>query len=147
MNQKKIQMWKESVTNTFICLMGCTVASMASTKYMRDLNWFINLSISLLVALVASMLFLVLAQIWFRKMDIISAINHSYKTSIISVLIITFTEKLIVLYLAPILFSQQVQTNNRSDINTMLFALCLGFLLSLPLNHLQVLKADKLKQS
>jgi len=147
MNQKKIQMWKESVTNSFICLMGCIVASIASAKYLSHLTSLSIVTISLLVALLASMLFMILAQIWFRQMDLMSAISHSYKTSIISVLTITLTEKLIVLYLGPIIFSNRIQTTPPYDVRIIVFALSFGFLLSLPFNHFQVLKADKLKQS
>lgn len=86
----------------------------------------------------------VLWEIIFDKMNFKDAIKHSYKMSIVSILIMMLTETTTTLLIAPELLSHQMHLNTSHGFNIMLLSMGLGYLFSLPYNYYQLQKTGKI---
>lgn len=144
MNWLDTQIWKQCFISTFIGLIGCSIGVMGSAFYLLNYNLFFVLFISLIAGFISCMVFMVLWEIIFDKMKFKDAVKHSYKMSIVSILIMTLTEVIVMQLLAPELLSYQMHPNTSHSINIMLIAMGLGYLFSLPYNYYQLQKTGKI---
>lgn len=147
MNWSDIQIWKQCFISTFICLIGCSIGTMGTTFYLISYNWMLVLLISLVVGFITCMVFMVIWNMIFNKMNVKDAIIHSYKMSLVSILIMMLTENIIILFIAPMFSSHpmhDMSTMPSHNLMTMMLAMGLGFLLSLPYNYYQLQKTGKI---
>lgn len=144
MNWTDIQNWKQCFISTFICLIGCSIGVMGTAFYLLNYNLFFVLLLSLIAGFISCMVFMVFFCTLFHKMNFLDAVKHSYKMSIVSILIMMLTETTITLLIAPELLSHQMHLNTSHGFNIMLLAIGLGYLFSLPYNYYQLQKTGKI---
>ncbi len=141
MNWRDIQTWKKSLVSTFICLLGCSIGTMAVSLYLINYHWFFVLPVSLVAGFISCMLFMLAWEIVFHKMSFQEAVQHSYKMSIVTILIMIISENSILLFIAPRFLSHQMEMHASHNFKMMFFAMSCGFLLSLPYNYYQLQKS------
>lgn len=147
MNWSDIQIWKQCLISTFICLIGCSIGTMGISFYLISYNWLLVLLISLLAGFITCMIFMVLWHTIFKNMSLKDSIISSYKMSLVSILIMMLTEMLIIRFVAPIFLSHQMNDMSAMpshNLITMVVAMSLGFVLSLPYNYYQLQKTGKI---
>lgn len=139
-----MQNWKQCFISTFICLIGCSIGVMGAAFYLINYNLFFVLSISLIAGFFSCMLFMIIWETIFHKMNFKGAVKHSYKMSIISILIMMLTETIVILLIAPEFLSHQMLLNTMHGFSIMLLATGLGYLFSLPYNYYQLQNTGKI---
>ncbi|MEY3236660.1 MAG: hypothetical protein RI883_761 [Bacteroidota bacterium] len=123
------QTWKNCSILTTICLVGCSIGTMGVSMYLINFNWFFVFLISMTEGFLSCMAFIIIWLILFQQMSFISALKNSYNISIVSMLIMMLTENIIILLIAPRLFSNQMNINSDYSFITMTIAILFGFLL------------------
>jgi hypothetical protein len=102
---------------------------MGVSMYLINFNWFFVFLISMTEGFLSCMAFIIIWLILFQQMSFISALKNSYNISIVSMLIMMLTENIIILLIAPRLFSNQMNINSDYSFITMTIAILFGFLL------------------
>ena len=137
------KVWKQSVISTLICLLGCTIGVMGTTFYLINYDLVFVLVASLIAGFISCMTFMVAWEVIFHKMNLTDAIKHSYKMSLVSILIMIISENIIMLLILPKFSPHQMHMNTGHGLGIMLFAMSFGFLLSLPYNYYHLQKTGK----
>jgi len=132
--------------STIICLIGCSIGAMGTAFYLIDYNFYFVLLISLVVGFISCLVFMVIWNVLFRQMNLKDALKSSYKMSIISILIMMITENIVIILIAPKFTSHHMAMDSHSShgYSTMIFAMSLGFLFSLPYNYYHLQKTGKI---
>jgi membrane protein YdbS with pleckstrin-like domain len=146
MNWLDIQIWKQSFISTLICLLGCSIGVMGTAYYLVGFNLLLVLLISLIAGFITCMIFMIGWEVTVHKMNLREAIKHSYKMSIVSIMIMMLTENLILLFIIPKFSSHQMQIDMgaRHDFGMMAIAMGFGFIFSLPYNYYQLQKTGRI---
>ena len=139
MNWLDTHTWKQCFISTFICLIGCSIGVMGTAYYLVGFNLLLVLASSLIAGFITCMIFMIVWEVTMHKMNLKEAIKHSYKTSIVS--IIMLTENLILLFAIPKFSSHQMTMDMdmgaKHDISTKVIAMGVAFILALPYNYYQ----------
>jgi hypothetical protein len=101
MNWIEIANWKQCLISTFICLIGCSIGTIGTAFYFIHYNYFFVLLASLTTGFISCMLFMVILETLFHKMNFKDALKHSYKMSLVSILIMMLTETIFIRFVAP----------------------------------------------
>lgn len=137
------QIWKQSVNSTLICLVGCSIGTLTVEFFFNKINnWFLVLFATYFAGLISCLVFVLLWEIVFNKMELKNAFKHSYKMSFSSILIMVVSENFIMLYVFPEFSTNSMQMNLNYEIREMLVAMSFGFFLSLPYNYYQLQKKN-----
>lgn len=146
MNWLDKNIWKQCLVSTFICLIGCSIGAMGTAFYLNNYNLFFVLLVSLGVGFISCLVFMVIWHLLFRQMNLKDSFKSSYKMSIISILIMMLTENIIILFIAPNFspHDMDMSIHKAHSYGTMIFAMSLGFLFSLPYNYYQLQKTGKI---
>ena len=140
------QIWKQCFISTFICLLGFSIGAIGLAIYLINYNWIFVLLASFMAGFIACMALMIIREITFRKMNLKDAISHTYKISLVSILIMIVTEIVIMVFISPKLLLHQIHVTTTHNLITALFALGCGFLLSLPYNYYQLQKIPKVSE-
>lgn len=143
MNWSDKNIWKQCIISTFICLMGCSIGAMGTAFYLINYNLFFVLLVSLGVGFISCLAFMVIWQMLFPQMNLKKSFKSSCKMSIISILIMMLTENVIILFISPNFSTHDMDIHEENSYGTMIFAMSLGFLFSLPYNYYQLQKTGK----
>ena len=136
--------WKKCFISTFICLLACSIGAMSTAIYLMNYDWWFVLSISIIVGFISCMIFMVIWEMAVHKMNFNDSVKHSFKMSIVSILIMILTENFILLYVFPkFSFTPMVMTGGHG-FKMILFTMSFGFLLSLPYNYYYLQKTGKI---
>lgn len=137
--------WLQCFISTFICLIGCSIGSMGTTFYLIEYNFFFVLIISLISGFITCMVFMVVMEITLHKMKLKEAIKHSYKMSLVSILIMMLTENLVILFIIPKISSHHMQMDMgvKHDLNIMLIAMSFGFIFHYHITIISCKKKEK----
>jgi membrane protein YdbS with pleckstrin-like domain len=138
------QTWKNCLISTFICLICCSIGTMGTTFYLISFNWMLVLLISISVGLSSSIIFMILWHMLFQQMNFRDSFKSSLKMSVTSMMIMILTENIIILFIAPKLFSHQMHMNSTHSYSTMAVAMLFGFLFSLPYNYYHIQKTGQI---
>lgn len=146
MNWLDIQIWKQCFISTFICLIGCSIGVMGTAYYLVGFNLLLVLASSLIAGFITCMIFMIAWEVTVHKMNLKEAIKHSYKMSLVSILIMMLTENLILLFIIPKFSSHHMQMDMGAthDFGMMAIAMGFGFIFSLPYNYYQLQKNGKI---
>ena len=110
MNWLDTHTWKQCFISTFICLIGCSIGVMGTAYYLVGFNLLLVLASSLIAGFITCMIFMIVWEVIVHKMNFKEAIKHSYKMSLVSILIMMLTENLILLFIKQsieLLFKKQ----------------------------------------
>jgi hypothetical protein len=135
--------WKDCLVATFLCLFGCSIGTIGILFFLADYNWLFVLLFSLVIGMLAAILFIALWNIVFLQINFKDAIRKGFKMSIVSMLIISGTENLIMLILHPQNSAHGITGNYSDDLFMMLIAMSTGFLFALPYNYYTLAKTGK----
>lgn len=126
--------------------MGCSIGAMGTAFYLIGYNLLFVLLISLIAGFISCMVFMILWETIVHKRNLKEAIKHSYKMSLVSILIMMLTENLILLFVIPKFSSHQMQMNMGAshDLGMMAVAMSFGFIFSLPYNYYQLQKTGRI---
>jgi membrane protein YdbS with pleckstrin-like domain len=113
---------------------------MGTAFYLVGYNWLFVLLISISAGLSSSILFMILWHMLFQRMNFRDSLKSSLKMSVISMMIMILTENIIILFIAPKLFSHQMHMHSTHSFSTMAIAMLFGFLFSLPYNYYHIQK-------
>lgn len=118
---------------------------MGAAYYLINENKLFVILVSFVAGFVSCVLFMVIWEMMVNKMNFKGALEHSYRMSIITIVIMVLTENLIILFIAPQFASHQrglgsTHMNSNHDFRTMVIAMSLGFLFSLPYNYYNLQK-------
>lgn len=144
MNWLDIQIWKQCFISTFICLIGCSIGAMGTAYYLVGFNLLLVLASSLVAGFITCMIFMIVWEVTVHKMNFKEAVKHSYKMSLVSILIMMLTENLILLFIIPRFSSHQMNMGVTHDFGIMAIAMGFGFIFSLPYNYYQLQKNGKI---
>jgi hypothetical protein len=117
---------------------------MGITLNLINFNWFFVLLISFVVGFLSCMAFMIVWLMLFQQMRFMDSLKSSFKMSIVSMIIMMLTENIIILFIAPMLYSHQMQMNSSHSFDTMVIAMFFGFLFSLPYNYYYIQKTGKI---
>ena len=143
MNWTNIQILKQSAISTIICLIGCSIGVIGVAFYFINYSWLFVLLASLIAGLISCMVFMIIWEMVFHKMNFKDAVKHGYKMSIVPILIMIISENIIMLYIVPKFSSYQMNMTTAYNFKIMLLAMGFGFLLSLPYSYYQLQKTGK----
>lgn len=146
MNWSDKNIWKQCFVSTFICLLGCSIGVMGTAFYLVGYNLLFVLLISLIAGFITCMIFMIVWEVTVHKMNLKEAIKHSYKMSLVSIMIMMLMENLILLFVIPNFSSHQMQMDMGAthDFGIMAIAMSFGFIFALPYNYYQLQKTGKI---
>lgn len=119
---------------------------MGITYYLIGFNLLLVLLISLIAGFITCMIFMIAWEVAVHKMNLKEAIKHSYKMSLVSIMIMMLTENLILLFVIPKFSSHRMDMGATHDFGMMAIAMGFGFIFSLPYNYYQLQKTGKICQ-
>jgi hypothetical protein len=143
MNWLDKQTWKNCFVSTFLCLVGCSLGTMGTLFYLADYNWLYVFVVSLLIGLLACIIFIAFWNIVFRQFNFKEAIKSSFKMSIVSMVIIIVTENIIMFLTHSQHSAHGMQRNPSDNLLIMFIAMSIGFLFALPYNYYILTKTEK----
>lgn len=107
---------------------------------MANQNFWLAFAVSAVVGLLACVLFIIIWNVAFRKINFKDALKSSIKMSFVSMLIMIVAENLIMYFTRPQHMTDMQQHSAHNNWLMMIVAMAVGFLLALPYNYYQLSK-------